>query len=55
MPQPELSPASVAVLTDLLGNVQLPVTHPNLEEIAAMWAGAKRELEAISQWHQDQA
>ena len=49
--RPTLSRISVTVLTEMLGNVQLPVTHPNVEELAMMWATAKRELEAIADWH----
>jgi hypothetical protein len=48
---PTLSPSSVELIADLLGNVQLPVTHPQLEELAAAWGQAKRELAAINAWH----
>jgi hypothetical protein len=51
MDQPTLSRESVALLADLLGNVQIPITHPDLEELAAGWSAAKRELAAIDQWH----
>jgi len=52
--QPVLSEATVAVFTDLLNNVQLPVSHPKFEEIAAAWAVAKRELAELSDWHDQQ-
>ena len=45
----DLSPSTVAVLTELLGNVQLPVSHPQFEEVAAAWGLAKRELAALAQ------
>lgn len=48
---PTLSPSSVELIADLLSNVQLPVTHPKLEELAAAWGQAKRELAAINEWH----
>jgi hypothetical protein len=48
---PTLSEGTVALLLDVMGNVQLPVTHPQLEEIAAAWAQAKRELAAIAAQH----
>ena len=46
---PSLSQSSVELLSDLLGNVQLPVTHPQLEELAALWGTAKRELAALAE------
>lgn len=46
---PSLSPRSVAALTELLGNVNLPISHPQFEELAAVWAQAKRELAAIAE------
>lgn len=48
---PTLSVDSVAVLLELLGRVQLPVSHPQFEEVAAMWAKAKQELVAIANHH----
>jgi len=48
---PSLSQGSVELFADLLNNVQLPVNHPQLEDLAAAWGQAKRELAAISEWH----
>lgn len=45
---PKLSEQTVTVLADLLSNVQLPVSHPQFEEVAAMWGQAKRELAALA-------
>lgn len=47
---PTLSAESAIVLIDLLTNVNLPVSHPQFEEVAAMWAKAKRELVAIERY-----
>jgi len=51
---PVLSAQSVEVLTDLMANVQLPVSHPNFEEVAVAWGQTKRELSALSEWHNQQ-
>lgn len=48
---PFLSAETVAVLVELLGNVQLPVSHPQFEEVAAVWGKAKRELAELSQYY----
>jgi hypothetical protein len=54
MSAPVLSAESVEVLTDLMSNVQLPVSHPKFDEVAAAWGQTKRELTALSDWHQSQ-
>jgi hypothetical protein len=51
---PVLSAESVEVLTDLINNVQLPVSHPKFDEVAAAWGRTKRELTALSEWHNQQ-
>lgn len=40
------SPDTLAVFAELLGQVQIPATHPELEAVAARVALARRELEA---------
>ena len=40
------SPSSLDLFGQLLGQVSLPATHPNLEEAAAQIVVARRELEA---------
>lgn len=50
---PTLSAGSVQMLTELLGTINLPVNHPQLEEVAALWANVNRELAAIAEYHQD--
>jgi hypothetical protein len=47
---PTLSPQSVAVLTEVLGNVTIPVTHPQFEEVTAAWTVVRRELAAIAEY-----
>jgi hypothetical protein len=54
MSEPTLSAESVEVLTDLMTNVQLPVSHPRFEEVAAAWGRTKRELNALAEWHESQ-
>jgi hypothetical protein len=48
---PTLSPMSIKVLMELLGQVNLPVNHPQFEQSAAVWLQVRRELAAISQYH----
>lgn len=48
---PTLSPQSVAVLTEVLGNVTIPVTHPQFDDVTAAWSVLRRELAAIKNWH----
>ena len=41
-----LTRETLELLAELLGNVQLPVSHPDFETNAARLAAAKRELAA---------
>lgn len=50
---PTLSRNSAALLSKLIETVSLPVSHPQLAEVAALWTEAIKELTAIIEYHNE--